>query len=336
MQIKGLHKSIYRLYHYARTQECLDRYRIIYENGVKLWEKLKDDGASEALCRELSGLSRATYYRHKKILDDLKKGISPPTKRPKTLNKPKWGEAEMQLVLRIRRENPTYGKFKIAIILKRDHGATISESTVGRILSRLKEKGLINKSLSAIRGRKKRLFKGHAQRWTYKKYEEMVMGEKVQIDHMTVTKNSICVKHFQAWERKSHFIAANVYSNAKSSSAKKFLKEFVQNTPIKILSIQVDGGSEFMKEFEEACADLKIPLEVLPPAKPQYNGGVERGNRIFREEFYANPKLLADSLGAMRAELRAAVKKYNTYRPHFSLKGLTPIDYINSIILEAA
>lgn len=335
MQIKGLHKSIYRLYHYARTQECLDHYRATYEDGVKIWEKLKDDGASEALCQEFSGLSRATYYRHKKILAHLKEGISPPSKRPKAVNKPKWGEAEMQLVLKIRRENPTYGKFKIAVILKRDHSVTISESTVGRILNRLKEKGLITKSLSAIRGRKKRAFKGHAQRWSYKKYEEMVMGEKVQIDHMTVTKNGICVKHFQAWERKSHFIAANVYADAKSSSAKKFLSEFIETAPMKIVSIQVDGGSEFMNEFEAACAEFNIPLEVLPPAKPKYNGGVERGNRIFREEFYANPKLLADSLGAMRAELRAAVKKYNTYRPHFSLKGLTPMQYINSNTLES-
>jgi hypothetical protein len=32
------------------------------------------------------------------------------------------------------------------------------------------------------------------------------MGERVQIDHMTVTKNSTGFKHFQAWERKSKFI----------------------------------------------------------------------------------------------------------------------------------
>jgi len=42
----------------------------------------------------------------------LDKGIVPPSKKPKKLNKPKWGEAEKQLVLKIRRENPTYGREK--------------------------------------------------------------------------------------------------------------------------------------------------------------------------------------------------------------------------------
>jgi len=49
----------------------------------------------------------------KKILQDLEKGIAPPSKRPKKVNKPRWGEAELQLVLRIRREDSTYGKEKI-------------------------------------------------------------------------------------------------------------------------------------------------------------------------------------------------------------------------------
>ncbi len=63
-----------------------------------------------------------------------------------------------------------------------------------------------------------------------------------------------------------------------------------------------------MAEFETACAECGIPLIVLPPAKPKYNGGVERGNRTFREEFYDRP-LLADSLGATRLELANAVTK---------------------------
>jgi len=45
------------------------------------------------------------------------------------------GETEKQLVLKIRRVHPDYGKEKIAVVLKRDHGQTMSESTVGRILT---------------------------------------------------------------------------------------------------------------------------------------------------------------------------------------------------------
>ena len=329
MQIKGLHKNIYRLYAYARTQECLDVYRKKYAQGVAAWKKYLDLGLDPKHIKDIAGISRATYYRHKKILADLDRGISPPAKRPRRLNKPRWGEAETQLVLALRRANPTCGKEKIAIILQRDHGLTLSQSTVGRILTHLKEKGLLIKSLSATRTRRKRTFaKGHAQPWTFKYYEQIQMGERIQIDHMTVTKNNTTVKHFQAWDRVSKYIHAQVYSNAKSSSAKRFLLDFVAKAPFPVLSVQVDGGSEFMADFEEACAALEIPLLVLPPRKPQYNGGVERGNRTFREEFYARKDLLEDSVRGIQAQLNKAVEKYNTYRPHRNLKGLTPMQYI--------
>jgi len=331
MQIKGLHKNIYKLYAYARTQECLDVYRQKYGDHVQKWQKLKAEGVSDKLCQEFVGISRASFYRAKQILKDIDLGIMPPSKRPKKLNKPKWTEAQKQHVLKIRRENPTYGRQKIAIILKRDHAQTLSESTVGRILKFLMKKGLIQRSISALRVKRKRDFrKGHAKPWEYKDYKTMELGERVQIDHMTVTKNGIGLKHFQAWDRKSKYIAANVYSHAKSSSAKRFLLDLIEKAPFKIASVQVDGGSEFMADFEEACQKLNLPLIVLPPSSPKYNGGVERGNRIFREEFYARKDLLSDSIGAMRIDLANAVDKYNTYRPHARLKGMTPMEYINS------
>lgn len=336
MQLKSLHKNVYKLYCYARTQECLDFYRHQLKDKVNAWETLKSQGVCDKVCQKFVGISRSTYYRYKRVLKDLDKGLLPPSKKPKSVRKREWGEAEMQLVLQIRRENPTYGKAKIAVIIKRDHQGTLSESTVGRILEHLKQKCLVQKSASAIRQKRKRSFvKGHARRWTFKQYKSIKMGERVQIDHMTATKNGICLKHFQGWDRRSKYMDANVYSDAKSSSAKRFLMDFVQNCPFKITSIQVDGGSEFMAEFEEACAKLGLELIVLPPAKPKYNGGVERGNRTFKEEFYARSDILADSIGAFRADLRKALNKYNTYRPHAALAGQTPMEYVNKTISEA-
>ena len=89
------------------------------------------------------------------------------------------------------------------------------------------------------------------------------------------------------------------------------------------------------RESISLCKELKIPLIVLPPASPEKNGGVERGNRIFREEFFNQPSL-SDSLGALRNDLRDALQKYNTYRPHWALDGLTPMQYIYNLSLEVA
>lgn len=209
--------------------------------------------------------------------------------------------------MKLRRENPTYGKEKIAIILNRDHGQTVSQSTVGRILKFLTLKGLIIKSPSALLTKRKRAFKKHARLCEFKDYKTMALGERVQIDHMTITKNGITVKHFQAWDRKSKYMDASVYSSAKASSAKRFLLDFVKRAPFSIESIQVDGGLEFMAEFEEACVVLNIPLITLPPKKPEYNGGLERGNRTFWEEFYNRSNLFDDSVRGIQAALRKAL-----------------------------
>ncbi|MDR0753694.1 MAG: helix-turn-helix domain-containing protein [Holosporaceae bacterium] len=138
----------------------------------------------EYLRREPSIIFRATYFRRKKILVDMNKGIAPPSKRPKKVRQPLWTKEHCDLVLQIRCENPTYGKAKIAIILKQDHGLKLSESTVGRILKRLVDNGLATKSVSAIKTRRKRIFKGHTQAWTFKKFEEMKIrvSAKVKIE----------------------------------------------------------------------------------------------------------------------------------------------------------
>jgi len=337
MQIKYLHRSIYALANYALSQEKCDELRQRIETPVKNWEFFKKEGLLDKACQKATGISRSTYYRYKRTLYQLSKGIPPLSKRPRHVRTKKWGESEMQAVLQVRRENPTYGKAKIAVILKRDHEFKISESTVGRILSYLKDKGLVQKSLSSSKQKRKRQFKtGHAQPCTFKKYEDIKRGERVQIDHMSVHINGITVKHFQSWERTSKHIHAHVSSRANSSSAKRFLLDLIEKAPYKINSIQVDGGSEFMAYFEEACEDLKIPLLVLPPRSPQQNGGVERGNRTFREEFYAKRDLLADSVGALNAELKKALHKYNAFRPHQALNMLTPLEYIKNTYLEAA
>ena len=61
-----------------------------------------------------------------------------------------------------------------------------------------------------------------------------------------------------------------------------------------------------------------------------FRHGSECGNKTFREEFYSNKDLLADSITALRSELQKAVRKYNDYRPHASLQGLTPSLYIQN------
>src|SRR5258708_6775033 len=94
-----------------------------------------------------------------------------------------------------------------------------------------------------------------------------------------------------------------------------------------IAAFQVDGGSEFAAEFEEACRQKQIPLFVLPPRSPKLNGHVERSNRTHNEEFYE----LAHgqpSLAALNHQLRNWENTYNCVRPHQALGYLTPQEFL--------
>jgi len=97
--------------------------------------------------------------------------------------------------------------------------------------------------------------------------------------------------------------------------------------PFPIKGIQVDGGSEFKADFELACKDKGWRLYVLPPRSPKLNGGVERGNRTHREEFY-DVYDLDWTVAGVRPELLWWEDVYNTIRPHEALGYLTPQEYI--------
>jgi IS30 family transposase len=327
-----LHKNIYKLANYACTQEYLDQNTKERQKLLGDWEILKSRKVPDKEIARITNISRSTYYRRKKALQTFGiKGLKRKNTKPKTFRTSKIPVETINTILSIRKENPTYGKPKITVILQRDFNIKLSESSVGRVIKKLTIEGKITKSISSCKAKRRRKFTKHAKKWEYG-MKAKSLGELIQIDHMSVTKHNISMKEFRAWDPITKTIVADVVSNATSMAAAKFLRKVLNEMPFKVKSIQVDGGTEFMADFEKECEILKVPLYVLPPSRPQYNGGVERGNRIFREEFYARKDINAESIGAFKIELKQAVHKYNTYRPHFSLNGLTPYEYTNKIL----
>jgi len=70
-------------------------------------------------------------------------------------------------------------------------------------------------------------------------------------------------------------------------------------------AIQIDGGSEFMAELEQACKRHHLDLAALAPKSPKLNGHVERINGTWRTDFYE----LYD-LPTQLAELRPLLHDY--------------------------
>ena len=113
-------------------------------------------------------------------------------------------------------------------------------------------------------------------------------------------------------------------TRATAGTATEFLDELLDRFPLRIRAIQVDGGSEFMAEFEDACADAGIPLYELPPRSPKLNGCVERLNRTAREEFWQCYDGDLD-LASVGPALGAWEEQYNSVRPHQALQMRAPL-----------
>ena len=328
MQIKYLPAPFYRKWRISDAPpEALQRL-----HKIEICQKLREQGCTEALALQTIDWSRATFFRwQKRYRDHGLAGLVARSRRPHQCRTPSTCKEQQWQVWEMRNRYPFMGKRKLHIMLQRE-GLLISESTIGRILSRGRELGHIQPCSfceGRLTARRHRVFNRHAKRWKYGTKAKRP-GEFVQMDVMTVSAEGTTIKEFKAVSPVDKFMVTQSYSRATSHNAKRFLQTVIDELPYPLLSIQVDGGSEFMAEFEQACAARNIPLYVLPPRSPKFNGVVERANRTTRIEFW-NAYLGELNLPAVNQALKLYQHFYNHIRPHQAIGGATPMAYLNAL-----
>ena len=104
------------------------------------------------------------------------------------------------------------------------------------------------------------------------------------------------------------------FSMANAGCEANFVCKLPTAFPFGIEVIQVDGGSEFVAEFEMACKAITEPSFVLPPQRPHFNGTVERAQGSWRYEFRACHDLphRLDRLQPTRPCLRSPLQQLPT------------------------
>jgi transposase InsO family protein len=161
-----------------------------------------------------------------------------------------------------------------------------------------------------------------------KDYEVTEPGDLVQVDTLDIRPvPDTVLKQFTARDIVSKWDALEARSRATAKTAKEFLDKAEKRMPFPIKAIQVDGGSEFFSEFEEACKQKGIRLFVLPPKSPKLNGCVERSNRTHTEEFYEvyDCSWIVSELNKQLLEWEHV---YNCIRPHKALGLKTPLQFL--------
>lgn len=236
------------------------------------------------------GLSRPTVYRWLGRFDPARLStLENRSTAPQRRRRPSWSSALVQAVQQLREDQPRWGKDKLIVLLRRQ-GQRCSTSMVGRILTDLRRRRVLKEPLLVGVSARKRL---HPRPYASRKPKEYVAsqpGDIVQLDTLDIrTSFSKPFKQFTARDVISRWDVLEVHSAATASLAADALDAMLDRFPFSVRAIQVDGGSEFMAEFEQRCQSRGLCLFVLPPRSPKLNGAVERANRTHTEEFYGAP-----------------------------------------------
>lgn len=282
-------------------------------------------------CRRF-GISRQTFYRWHGRYDPLDlTSLEERSHCPRRRRQPTWSFLLEETVLQLRLQFPRWGKDKLVRLLGPRH-ETVSTSMVGRILAHLKRSGRLVEPLRAKSPWSRRALRPrpYAVRKP-KQYAVSRPGDLVEVDTLDVRPApGVVFKQFTARDVVSRWDVIQAHTRATAFAATQFLETLQLRMPFPIRAVQVDGGSEFAAEFEQACQQKGLHLFVLPPRSPKLNGAVERANRTHTEEFY---QVTACSLEMkkLNRELRQWEKVYNTVRPHQALGYLTPLQFLNQL-----
>lgn len=255
-------------------------------------------------------------------------------KTPKNKRKRVIDPAIEQFIIQIRKEHPGLGKEKINSFLKEENIAGISDSTVGRILKELKEKGKIPKraklslygKTGALKDRKPIIKRKKKRIKDYKPDKE---GDLLQLDTIVKFINGIKRYTVTAIDIKSDFAFAYSYTTPSSKNTKDFFQKLEYVAPFAIKNIQTDNGSEFEKYFRDHIEQNNITHFHNYPKCPKMNAYIERFNRTIQEEFMDyNISVLADDINGFNHKMTDWLLWYNTKRPHWSLGLISPMRFI--------
>ena len=288
-------------------------------------------GARVSLTARHFGVSRPTVYRWLARFDRYRlETLEDRSSAPRRRRQATWTIDELRAVKIVREAYPRWGKDKLRVLLRRQ-GLVLSSSMIGRILVRLRHSGELREPGRRRMGVRQRRW---ARPYAIRKpadYSVERPGDLVELDTLDIRPLPGKIwKQFTARDVVSRWDVVELGQRATAQAAAAVLDRLAERMPFGVRAISIDNGSEFMAEFEAACAERAIRLFVLPPRSPKLHGAVERANRTHTEEFYEVTTAEPD-LAAFQVELRAWETVYNTIRPHQALGYLTPAEYLATV-----
>ena len=281
------------------------------------------DNNARLTCRHF-GIAHRTFYRYynRFKLQGLA-GLEARSERPQHVRIPTTPRPVVDLVKLLRKTNPELSKYKLAVILKRDHGYSLSPSSVGRIISRydlfftppIQRKGHPGRRSSIARIRKP---------------VDLVPtkpGELVEVD----------VKHLPTLNEKRYgFVTLDVFSKQASVYVSSTISatqgalawkraRYELGLPDSV-SVLNDNGSENLGAFAELLKEQQITQYFARARTPKDKPHVERFIGSLERECLQWGGVAFDKRD-QQDTINVWLKKYHSYRPHQALNYMTPAEY---------
>jgi putative transposase len=229
--------------------------------------------------------------------------------------------ADEQAVLRIRLRDlayarASYGYRRLHVLLQRE-GWRVNHKRVYRLY---KLEGLMmrpkrpRRHVSAHRRMERRNAMGPNEGWSMDfMSDELCSGQRIRL--LTLVDNF--TRESLAIEVNTHLGGHQVVEVLQHVSLGRDLPK----------TIRVDNGPEFISKVLDQWAYLNgVGLDFSRPGKPTDNAFIEAFNGRLREELLNENWFL--SLDDAREKVEAWRKDYNTVRPHSSLGGLAPQEFM--------
>lgn len=285
-----------------------------------------------AATQEAFGISRPTLFRWQKVLREgggkleqlNKQSTAPKRKRQRVIPE------AVKVFIIDERGREKLGKDKLARMLRDEGVASLSVSTVGRMLADLKKKKVLpNPVKLSLNGRTGKLHERKPAKKRKKLRSKGHAGGLVKADTIVRFTNGIKRYILTGLDRESKFAFGYAYSSHSSKSAADFMRTFKHVAPLSVTHVQTDNGSEFADHFDVLLNQEGIVHFHSYPRCPKMQSEIERFNRTLSEAFISTHRhLLAYNLPEFNRQLVDWLLWYNTKRPHWSLGLISPLKYI--------
>jgi transposase InsO family protein len=312
----------------VRYRKMSEKQLLVYGARLRLawFRKAEELGNVAEACRFYGVPRRTYYYWYKRWLSEGKAltSLYDLPRTPKS-HKTDMDAEKISLIVQLRL-GLGYGEAKLAVILARDYGLSISRHGVGNVLRRAK--------ITEPKPRKRRVQR-RLNDYPYKP------GEVGQMD----------VKH---WKRAAYqydivdcatrIKYKRLYPGVNPAYTVDFLEHAIQffEPAFSFTTIQTDNGAEFVYDSfpqvkPETITAMQRWLQAkginhgrIPPRSPQLNGRIERSHGVDKNRY---KRLTTNSHNKQELQefLVEDCLDYNFYRPHSMLHMLTPVEYLQSL-----